>query len=184
MSEEEINTFLKLSELPIKKLLISYFSIFLKENLLDICEEHNVPSSRIPKNYVLLADMIKLIQNNELPASLISNNSLLKLPTVQDTIKITDKNEKLYHLYVVLVDKNKKWDDAIFKPFGEDTAEIKKEVGGIMTIAMVAFNYLQTLHSELKTLSLVIDPENVTMRLVDNLIPTYDHTTRISFTID
>lgn len=182
--DENLPTLLKLAERPVKKILYEYFSMFLQEKLLDICEENEISTKRIPQSYIDLAKMIKLISTNDFPIKTINKNSLLKIPDDQDTIKIMMPNDDLFHLYLVLVNKNITWNDDIFKPFGADTENIKKEVGVLMNTAMFVFNYLQLSNPELKTLTLETDPSNVTLMLKDSLLPKYIHPTRISFTIN
>jgi hypothetical protein len=184
MAEEDLNVFLRLAEMPLKKMLKDYFIQFLPDNLLDICEEYNVSTSRIPKSYIDLAKLNKLIESGELPIKTLGNNSLLKIPNNQETIKIVMPDESLYHLYVINTDKNHKWNESLFTPFEKETEKVKKEIGKLMNITMFAFNYLQTQHSELKTISIETDPVNVTLFLKDSILPGYIHPMRISFTIN
>jgi hypothetical protein len=184
MAETDLFAFLKLAELPVKTLLIEYFQQFLKDDLLDFCEKYEISTSRVPKNYIELAEMFKLIKSGDLPKSMINKDSLLSLPKEQDFVKLMSMDNKIYHLQLSIVDTDIKWNAEVFQPFHQQVNDVKKEVGNIMNTALFVFSYLKIKYPEMQHLILETDPSNVTLILKDRIIPKYKHPHCIHFSMN
>lgn len=155
--------FFDLIEDTIKLLLRSYFSRFSTSKKLDTCEKMGISTKKIPKDYIMLAD---LYENCNL--KFISKNSLL-YP------KISPKDEKNIYfkdiesgLTLTLVDEFVEWDESIFK-IESDKKILKEYMGNLINGVIFVFKNMKLIHNELRTIELKIDTKNITIYLVDSI---------------
>ena len=178
MDEQKVRLFFNMGERPVKLLLGSYFELFEQNKLLDFCEKQGISTKKIPIEYKHTADMISI--KNELSDKFLQHESILKVPPKAGDMNIERSTDgELWNLKLDIVDANKKWDETPFTTFGEQAKGIKQHIGNMFMMCRFVLDCLKAKNKELSTLSLDIDPENITIKLKDSRFPNYEHTQRI-----
>lgn len=168
MADKSIEFWYGIAEKSVKELIHSYFARFMNIN--------------VPECYSKFVNLLKLMK--EMPDGFISSTSLLYIPKKQKGVEILTDDSNDYSIELCLVPWDHKWDESKVKILGEHNVnEVKKRIGAAMNSAHLTFNLLKNQNSELNNLALVLDPENVTIRIIDCLFPDYEHTWRISWKI-
>ena len=184
---------LEIAEKSVKELIKSYLIQFNSKDLLMTCEKLSISTKKIPKQYIKHADLYQLIDDGILSNKLMQNNSLFKIPEKNGGVKVK-KDMFSYDTYVIslqIVPYNITWNEEIFQPFSDKNkendkvADVKKHIGQILNMSHLTYAQLKRENEELlNNIMLVTDPENVSLKLIDNIIPKYNHYQRISFKIE
>lgn len=156
---------LTISEKKVKELIHSYFGRFKF-------------SGSIPEEY---SNFIKLLESS-LPKQFIKPDSLLYIPETSKGIDIIISDGPDYKLNLIITNQEHKWEESYLCYFHpDDIPVIKKKIGQILNSAHLTFAHLRRIHKELKTIYLLTDPENLTIKIKDQKFPEYEHPARISF---
>lgn len=187
MDDKQIALTFGIAERPVKLLLNSYFALFKKSDLLDVCEKMGISTKKIPLSYSKHGELAGLVASGELPTSFLQHDSLLKVPPksgeINFTTKFEDKENKTYALSLDIVSNTLEWNEELFAPFGDDVKTVKGFIGRMMNMSHYVFACLKKCNPELETIILEADSKNVTLKIKDSRVPNYDHPKRIGFKI-
>lgn len=171
-----VNTYLK-------KLINIYFIKFNSNDLLKTCFAFGIPIAKIPSYYKMFGDFCKSYNENKIPSIFLGNNSLLKQNQVQDLI-FERNNSSFIKLGLKIVDDNYKYiePDKEKKLSDTEMKMLKEEIGILLNSIHIVFAKLKLENRELSTISIMVDVDNLTMRLKDDLT-TYETNERITFNV-
>jgi hypothetical protein len=166
---EQIKAFMSMGERPIKRLLVSYFSNFTKDNITKFCESQSINRSKVPKAYIDFAEVIKMMQMMQtLSADTVDRKSIICIPKVPGKMEVTKPNGEKWAIFLGLVDASYVWNPKRINHFAEKQQKlIKHQMGGMMPIGKYVFKCFQHDTPIFKNLTLDLDVPNLNLYITD-----------------
>jgi hypothetical protein len=174
-----------LVERPVKELIRSYLSLFRKKNLLEICEQLRVSRKKIPTAYLSFTELLSLAERETELSEFLIPESLLVLPKQTENLRFETEAGWIL-IWLSLSSASQPWQEELFQRFqNSEIREIKTQIGKLMSSVHPYFAELKNQYPELlDSVSLEIDPSNVTVRISDQNFPNYEHPVRIGFRLE
>lgn len=175
----------------------------LKTNIFRISSEYRDFGEMVTSNKDLLNDKIQRESLLFMPDK--TNTMRLIIPIVWKKVegqeepvrtpvlktedaKKEDGEIEIWEMYLETIPADKPWDLELIESFGAWKPKINEQVGQLISMCRFAFQQLHNIHSKnkitvLATLKLVVNAENLSLRLVDSKFPDYQHPTALGVVI-
>lgn len=163
-----------LAELPVKHILMNYFTQFARNQVVNWCRIKHVPMIKLPKSHLSTANVISAMQG--MPKNFISPSALFYMPTVQKPL-VLEKQHAPGEIWSFTLTHHPAgsprpvWKENAFDHFEKQTNKAKETIGVLLVCAQVYVKGLADTHSEMKGISLELNTEDMVLRIVDANIP-------------